>query len=130
MYRIFLPLLAVFLFSANSYAQTAPKLVNFDTGLLTWNWTQGSGGPATEFRTKCSTTSGGPHTIVKSIPKTLSGPNFGAAYPTFLPGPGRYFCILTAANVTANGTLESPPTVEAAGDVQSGPAPGTVLSFQ
>ena len=113
-------------------AQITPKLVSFETGGLTFNWQQGTGGPATEFRTKCGSVQGGPYSTVAAFPigGFPAGPSYRVQYANFLTGPGKWFCVVTAANVQTGGTLESGPSNEAAGDVQKGPVTGQNVAFE
>lgn len=73
----------------------------------TFSWTPGSGGdPATKFTVKCGPVAGGPYTTftkdVVGTPPPISTSS------TFITGPGRFFCIVTASNVAG----ESGPSNE------------------
>ena len=94
-------------------AQTA---VDLNAAKFAWDWTQGTGGAATEFRIKCGTTTGVYPTVV-AVGPTLR------TYPVsqVIGGAGTYRCIITAANQFG----ESPPSGEvffAAGVTASSPS--------
>lgn len=122
-YLLMLVLLAVPLLAQNPCG-TAPHC-----SVLTWNWAQGTGGPASGFNVKRSTTTGGPYSIVGNLT--------GTAVTTFtdLSGTGNvlvegttYFWVVTAT-CTACGAGgvpgESSPSNEFSGKIpfQTPPTP-------
>jgi hypothetical protein len=73
------------------WAQTG---VDLDRAQFSWDWTQGTGGAATEFRIKCGPAVGSyPNVTVVANPAARSFPVKSA-----IGGAGVYHCILTAAN--------------------------------
>ena len=76
-----------------AWAQTILN-VDITRARLSWNWTQGTGGAAAEFRIKCGPTAGTyTSTTVLADPAARSVP-----VQQVVSGPGTYFCIVTAAN--------------------------------
>lgn len=82
--------IGVLLVPAMAWGQQA---VDLNTAKFQWDWTQGTGGAATEFRIKCGPTAGNYPTVVP-VPPTIR------QYPInqVIGGSGTYFCVITAAN--------------------------------
>lgn len=78
--------------AASTDAQTIVS-VNINKAKLVWDWTQGTGGTADEFRVKCGQTSG-TYTKITSVAPTLRE----LAVSTAIAGNGNWFCVVTAAN--------------------------------
>lgn len=72
--------------------QTVPK-VSFQRGTLSWDYTQGTGGVAAEFRMKCGVASA-TYTKITIVPVTQKSLPVNQAIPAI----GTYFCVVTAAN--------------------------------
>lgn len=106
----FVLVLALLLVPAPVAAQTA---VDLNAAKFAWDWTQGTGGAATEFRIKCGTTTGVYPTVV-AVGPTLR------TYPVsqVIGGAGTYRCIITAANQYG----ESPPSGEVFFAAGAGPS--------
>ena len=103
-----------------AWAQTTIS-VDINRATLSWQWTQGTGGPVTEFRVKCGTASGIYTLPVVKVVATLIPPPLSLPVKSAIPGPGTYFCVVTAANQFG----ESGPSNElpfAAGVVPVGPS--------
>jgi hypothetical protein len=113
--------LLAFLLSLSAFAQTNPCGTAPHCGVLNWTWTQGTGGAATGFNIKRSTTTGGPYSIVGNLTGTTT------TTFTDLSGTGNvlvegttYFWVITAtcASCGTGGTAgESSPSPEVSGKV-------------
>jgi hypothetical protein len=95
-----LALVAIIPFTAQ--AQTALS-VAFNTAKFSWDWAQGTGGPADGFRMHCGTATG---------VYTITGPDVGPAIreqlvSEVITAPGEYFCVVRAFNV-AGESADSP----------------------
>ena len=106
--------LMLLLFPTLAAAQTG---VDLDKANFYWDWTQGTGGAATEFRIKC-----GPSVGVYTILTVVQNPA-ARTFPVRLVigGAGTYHCVVTAANASG----ESPPSGDvffAAGVTPSSPS--------
>jgi len=78
---------------------------DLDKAKLRWQWQpQKAGDQASEFRVKCGTVSGRYDLAVVRVPF----PNLEAPIKQIVTRPGRYFCVVTAANNAG----ESSPTNE------------------
>ncbi|MGH7391439.1 MAG: hypothetical protein ACREM3_18560, partial [Candidatus Rokuibacteriota bacterium] len=92
------------------------------TARLGWDWSQGTGGSATEFRVKCGTQSG-TYPLITAVAR----PTQELAVNQVITTAGIYFCVVTAANTTPTPVLESGPSNELAIDVRQFPAaPGNL----
>lgn len=95
----------------------AQTTIDLNAANFYWDFSQGTGGPVTEFRIKCGPAVGDyPNVTVVPNPAARSFPVRNA-----IGGPGTYHCILTAANQYG----ESAPTAEvffAAGVSASSPS--------
>ncbi len=99
----------VFLALINFYALACGRadtaMKDPDKAKLTWQWrSQGKGDQVSEFRVKCGTTSGRYELPVVRVPF----PNLEVPIKQVAKKPGRYFCVVTAANESG----ESRPTNE------------------
>lgn len=67
--------------------------VDINRAKLSWTWTQGTGGLASEFRVKCGQTTGVyTRTTIVAYPATI------ANVKDVITGNGNWFCAVTAAN--------------------------------
>ncbi len=90
----FLALALLVAIAVSASAQVTTLAVDIEQANFTWEWVQGTGGPADEFRIKCGPTSGNyattytvPDPSLRSIPvKDVVGTS------------GNYFCVVSAAN--------------------------------
>lgn len=107
------------------------EVFNFDTAKLNWNWSQGTGGAATEFRTKCGVSAGGPYSFITALPLSgfPAGPSYSVQINKILASPGVYFCVVTAAIVSPQGELESGPSNEVQAGLQKGSPSPTGATF-
>jgi len=78
--------------------------VSIETARLSWNWIQGAGASASEFRVKCGSVSG----VYMPPFYTAPAQPLNVAIKDAVGSPGKYFCVVTAAN--SNG--ESDPSNE------------------
>ncbi|MGH7775197.1 MAG: hypothetical protein ACREQA_23470 [Candidatus Binatia bacterium] len=68
---------------------------DLDKGKLTWQWqSQGKDDQASEFRIRCGTVSGKYDLPIVRVPF----PNLEVPIKQVATKPGRYFCVVTAAN--------------------------------
>lgn len=90
MRRIGLGCAGVLLSATVAWGQQA---VDLNSAQFRWDWTQGTGGAATEFRIKCGPTSG-TYPSIAVVGATVR------VYPVnqVIGGSGSYFCVVTAAN--------------------------------
>jgi hypothetical protein len=94
----------------------AQTVVDLSKAKFYWDWTQGTAGPATEFRIKCGPAVGTYPTIVAVSPTLRVFP-----VNQVIGSSGSYHCIITAANQYG----ESAPSAEvffAAGVAPSSPS--------
>jgi hypothetical protein len=105
--------LAVLTTAAAAEAQSS-LAVDIDRAHFVWEWTQGSGGPAREFRIRCGTAT---HIISDPALRTV-------AVKTVVANPGSYSCTIAAANEFG----EAPPSP--AVQFQTGQAPAPVTGVR
>jgi len=101
MRKAFMILAAIAACSLSGFAQTAHH------NDLSWNWAQGSGSTAKTFNVKVATISGGPYTVIASVPVTQL--TFSDASAGLTDG-STHFYVITA--VAGDGTTESSPSNE------------------
>jgi hypothetical protein len=74
---------------------TETTVKNLDKAKLKWQWrSQRKGDQASEFRVKCGTASGRYNLPIVRVPF----PNLEVPIKQIVTKPGRYFCVITAAN--------------------------------
>lgn len=100
MKKVLLVMAAIAVFSISGFAQTHHND-------LKWSWTQGAGSAAKTFNVKIATISGGPYTVLASVPATQL--NFSDTSANLTDG-STHFYVITA--VAADGTTESSPSNE------------------
>lgn len=77
-----------------AYAQTPTTVaVDITKAKLKWAWTQGTGGPVSEFRIKC-----GEQTGVYTTAKAVANTARELTVASVISAPGLYFCAVFAAN--------------------------------
>ena len=103
-------------FFGSADAQTVVA-IDIQRATLLWDWTQGTGGAATEFRAKCGQVSG-TYTKVTILanPAARSMPVKDA-----ILGSGNWFCAVSAANRYGESGLSNEVPFDA-GDIPSNPS--------
>jgi len=89
---------------------SSPTKVSIEKARLSWNWTQGTGGPASEFRFECGSVSG-----VYTIFYTAPAQPLNAAVKDVVGSPGKYFCVVKAANAGGKSDPSNEVFFEAVG---------------
>ena len=69
--------------------------VDIDRAVLDWEWAQGTGGAATEFRVLCGPTTG----VYTLPPVVVAAPATEVPVRQVAATPGTYFCVVVAANL-------------------------------
>lgn len=101
MRKVLLMLAAIAAFCISGVAQTAHH------NDLKWSWSQGTGAAAKTFNVKVGTVSGGPYSVLSSVPVTQL--SFSDTSANLTDG-STHFYVITA--VAADGTTESSPSNE------------------
>ena len=73
---------------------------------LAWNWSQGTGDPATGFHVQRATTPGGPYTVVGTVPSTATAVEALTYLDTAVTAGATYYYVVTAYN-TAGDSAKS-----------------------
>jgi len=124
-FAVLLAVSTLYIFTAPppAQAQTPPKF-NLDSAKFEWDWSQGTGSPATEWHFKCGSASGNYAILTKlTYAAVPAGAKYSATAKQVLSIPGVYFCV----NAASNSYGESGPTNEVNGDFGTVPTPGNDL---
>lgn len=97
--------------------------VDITKAKLSWQWSQGPAGPASEFRVKCGAASGAyTKTTVLVDPAARTAPVLSV-----IAGPGKWFCAVSAANPYGESGSSNEVTFDA-GSVPVAPTNATITA--
>ena len=117
-------LIAAALIFLGSLAAQAQTVLSVDIAKAKLSWTPGAGGgTVAEYRVKCGTATG-IYTIIKAVP----APGTSIGVLAVIPGPGTFFCAVSAANVFGESGLYNEVNF-AAGNVPATPT-NTLIQSQ
>ena len=115
--------------AAPAWAQTVIS-VDINKANFSFTWTQGMGGPATEWWWECGPTTGAPGAVPFKISYVApaSGTTYTQPVKPVVGGVGKYFCTVRASNQFGQSTKSNEVSFDA-GQVPSAPT-GLVIQAQ